>query len=77
MDLLDKLGAIINGKEKIIKIGKLKSESTTHSDEVKIAIKHLSGKEGNALLKLCNNYRDVFRKSNQHLPCTNTVKHEQ
>lgn len=74
MDLLNKLGATIHCKEKVIEIGRLKSESV--SNGVKISTEHLTDKESNELLKLCNNYIDVFRKPGQYLTCTNTVKHE-
>ena len=77
MDLLNKLGATIHCKERILEINKVKTGNISAcNNEIKIATKHLTNKETNELLKLCNAYRDIFKKADQYLSCTITVKHE-
>ena len=77
MDLLNKLGATIHCKERILEINKVKTGNISAcNDEIKIATEHLTNKETSELLKLCNAYRDIFKKPDQYLSCTSTVKHE-
>jgi hypothetical protein len=73
IDLLNKLGASIHCKEKLIEIAKT---DTTRNDEVRITTEHLHPNEESELLHLCNKYSDIFRKPGQPLSCTGTVRHE-
>ena len=75
MDLLNKLNASIHCKERLVEIHKLKSENATANDNI-IATEHLNENETAELMKLCNKYKDIFKKPNQRLSCTSTVKHE-
>lgn len=76
IDLLNRLGATIYCKEKIIEIGKLKSERLAPHNKVQISTEHLNSEEKFEVIELCNKYKDVFRKLDQQLSCTNTLKHE-
>lgn len=74
--MLNRLGATIYCKEKIIEIGKLKSESLAPHNKVQRSTEHLNSEEKFEVIELCNKYKDVFRKLDQQLSCTNTLKHE-
>lgn len=80
MDFLQNIGAKIDYQNmnlefqnNCIKIGKVE---TSENEKPLIDISHLTTEEASQLLKLTNQYRDVFRKPNQYLTCTDTVKHE-
>lgn len=56
-----------------IKIGKVEA---SENKKKLIDVSHLTKEEASRLSELTSQYQDVFRKPNQYLTCTDTVKHE-